>query len=121
MRTQPAGLGSQSDRGGAVECVFRFLPRVRGGWLTPSLHALRNWRRWMLFRTPDSAWSAEFFFFACMQATKHCQSSICPSKIWRRGQASCDEPVQFRSRRGDPLQIALFGILNVRRHSIDCT
>lgn len=26
MRTQPAGLGSHSDRGGAVECVFRFLP-----------------------------------------------------------------------------------------------
>lgn len=92
---------------------FRFLPECSG------------WRlRCMRCATGAVGWSSEPqirrgrpSFFACMQATKHCQSSICPSKIWRRGQASCDEPVQFRSRREDPLQIALFGILNVRRHS----
>lgn len=103
------------DRGATPLSAFRFL-------LVPEC---AGWRlRCMRCAAGAVGWSSEPqirrgrpSFLACMQATKHCQSSICPSEIWRRGQASCGEPVQFRSRREDPPQMALFGILNVPRHS----
>lgn len=61
-----------------------YQPDRECGWLASLLHApLRNWRRWMPLRTPDSAWSAELP--ACIQATKQCQSRICPSAHLRYG------------------------------------
>lgn len=103
------------DRGATPLSAFRFLTRQSAaGW---RLCCMRCVTGAVGCSSEPQIRRGRPSFFACMQATKHCQSRICPSKIWRRGQASCDEPVQFRSRRGDPLCMALFGIHNVPRHS----